>query len=74
MNYLRRLQAERPVIFWVLVALGLLLDLRPARSREGPALVRAVRRPRPSWYRASNVASARGLGIDALVSHRRTVG
>ncbi len=25
MNHLRRLQAEQPVIFWVLVALGLVL-------------------------------------------------
>lgn len=25
MNYLRRLQAEQPVLFWVLVALGLLV-------------------------------------------------
>jgi hypothetical protein len=28
MNHLRRLQAEQPVIFWVLVALGLFLGFR----------------------------------------------
>ena len=28
MNYLRRLQAEQPVIFWVLVALGLYLGFQ----------------------------------------------
>ena len=28
MNHLRRLQAEQPVIFWVLVALGLFLGFQ----------------------------------------------
>ena len=28
MNHLRRLQAEQPVVFWVLVALGLFLGFR----------------------------------------------
>ena len=28
MNYLRRLQAEQPVLFWVLVALGLFLGFQ----------------------------------------------
>lgn len=35
MNYLRRLQAEQPVIFWVLVVLGLLLGLRLVLSVVG---------------------------------------
>jgi len=28
MNYLRRLQAEQPAVFWVVVALGLFLGFR----------------------------------------------
>lgn len=28
MNHLRRLQAERPVVFWVLVVLGLLIGFQ----------------------------------------------
>ena len=28
MNFLRRLQAEQPVIFWVLVALGMILGFQ----------------------------------------------
>ncbi len=46
MNYLRRLQAERPVIFWVLVALGLLLGFQLALS-----VVRLLLGPfgLPSW-------------------------
>ena len=35
MNYLRRLQAEQPVLFWVLVALGLFLGLQLALSVVG---------------------------------------
>jgi hypothetical protein len=35
MNCLRRLQAEQPIIFWVLVALGLLLGFRLVLSVVG---------------------------------------
>ena len=35
MNYLRRLQADQPVIFWVLVALGLFLDFQLVLSVVG---------------------------------------
>ena len=35
MNHLRRLQAEQPVIFWVLVALGLFLGFQLALSVVG---------------------------------------
>ena len=35
MNYLRRLQAEQPVIFWVLVALGLFLGFQLVLSVVG---------------------------------------
>ncbi len=35
MNYLRRLQAEQPLIFWVLVVLGLLLSFRLVLSVVG---------------------------------------
>ena len=35
MNYLRRLQAEQPVLFWVLVALGLFLGFQLVLSVVG---------------------------------------
>ncbi len=35
MNHLRRLQAERPVVFWVLVALGFFLGLQLVLSVVG---------------------------------------
>ena len=35
MNYLRRLQTEQPVIFWVLVALGLFLGFQLVLSVVG---------------------------------------
>ena len=35
MNHLRRLQAEQPVIFWVLVALGLFLGFQLVLSVVG---------------------------------------
>ena len=35
MNYLRRLQAEQPVIFWALVALGLFLGFQLVLSVVG---------------------------------------
>jgi hypothetical protein len=35
MNHLRRLQAEQPVIFWVLVALGLFLGFQLVVSVVG---------------------------------------
>ncbi len=35
MNFLRRLQAEQPVIFWVLVALGLVVAFRLVISVVG---------------------------------------
>jgi uncharacterized membrane protein YedE/YeeE len=35
MDHLRRLQAEQPVVFWVLVALGLFLGFRLALSVVG---------------------------------------
>ncbi len=35
MSYLRRLQAEQPVIFWVLVALGLFLGFQLVLSVVG---------------------------------------
>ncbi len=35
MNYLRRLQAEQPVLFWVLVALGLFLGFQLVISVVG---------------------------------------
>jgi hypothetical protein len=35
MNHLRRLQAEQPVIFWVLVALGLYLGFQLVLSVVG---------------------------------------
>ncbi len=35
MNYLRRLQAEQPVTFWVLVALGLFLGFQLMLSVVG---------------------------------------
>ena len=35
MNFLRRLQAEQPVIFWVLVALGLFLGFQLVISVVG---------------------------------------
>ena len=35
MDYLRRLQAEQPVIFWVLVALGLFLGFQLVLSVVG---------------------------------------
>lgn len=35
MNYLRRLQAEQPVLFWVLVALGLFLGFQLVLSLVG---------------------------------------
>ena len=35
MSYLRRLQVEQPVIFWVLVALGLFLGFRLMLSVVG---------------------------------------
>ena len=35
MDYLRRLQVERPGIFWVLVALGLLLGFQLLLSAVG---------------------------------------
>ena len=35
MNYLRRLQAEQPVSFWVLVALGLFLGFQLVLSVVG---------------------------------------
>ena len=35
MNYLRRLQAEQPVIFWILVVLGLLLGFQLVLSVVG---------------------------------------
>ncbi len=35
MNYLRRLQAEQPILFWVLVALGLFLGFQLVLSVVG---------------------------------------
>lgn len=35
MNYLRRLQAERPAVFWVLVVLGLFLGFQLLLSVVG---------------------------------------
>ncbi len=35
MHYLRRLQAEQPVLFWVLVALGLFLGFQLVLSVVG---------------------------------------
>ena len=35
MNHLRRLQAEQPVVFWVLVALGLFLGFQLVLSVVG---------------------------------------
>ena len=35
MNHLRRLQAEQPVLFWVLVALGLFLGFQLVLSVVG---------------------------------------
>ena len=63
MDHLRRLQAEQPAIFWVLVVLGLLLGFQLVLAVVGAHSGRRGRprphRPRPAEVPVSTPASLR---------------
>ena len=65
MNYLRRLQAEQPVLFWVLVALGLFLGFQLVLSVVGLLLGLFGL---PSW--APIVVVVGGLALIARAQQR----